>query len=711
MFFILDNFEHLLAGADLVSEIITAAPGIRILVTSRERLHLLQEQLYPILGLEFPDWDTAEKWKAVEQLTQYTAVQLFLGAARRVRPDFQLTADDLACLTRICHLVGGMPLALELAAGWVDLLPLSEIADEIERSLSFLEMDLRDVPDRQRSIQAVFAKTWERLETAEQEIMQKLAVFRGSFTREAVHVAANQLPAARLLRLLSGLVSKSLLQANTDRQRYRIHELVRQFARERLEESGELAGTRTAHSNYFLNLLQQREGDIKGGREQKQALDEIELDFANVRAAWFWALDRGNLAAIDQSLESLFWYFWFHSRQIDGMSLFERTLAQLAKSPNGDISLLQRRLAVRRLYLDRGANLIDPAEKLRDVEKILAETEKVGTKEEIAFAYHTLGHAQIDFGGPQEFDFPAIMDSFSKSLTLYRAMNESFYEGQVLDWLSVVYFTSGEPDERVRIAKERLSMAEKRGDRLTIADTMAQIGVDHELAGRYDDAEEKYREALPVFKEYGDRWHQTEYLLRLSGLAFLKGDFEQAKLLTEEGQATVNRYNLLSVEPHIVEHLAMVLCAEEAYDQVIEISVMPKLHFYQPTVFALDRGLMLGYCGVGNFPAARENLRGALKTASLMKASGWLVQCVVGAALIAAGEERFERAAELLSLAYHHPAGATGWLEKLPLIIQLRQRLEAELGAEAYTAAGERGQRLELETAVSLVRSALSQKN
>lgn len=708
MVFILDNFEHLLAGANLAAEIITAAPEVRLLVTSRERLHLLQEQLFPIPGLEFPDLETAGHLEKEEFANQYTAVQLFLGAARRVRPDFQLAAKDLSCLTRICNLVDGMPLALELAAGWVELLPLSEIADEIERSLGFLETDLRDVPDRQRSIRVVFEATWNRLETAEREMMQKLAVFRGSFTREAAHrVAANQLPAARLLRLLSGLVSKSLLQANTDRQRYRIHELVRQFARERLEQSGEVADTRTAHSNYYLNLLQEREGDIKGGREQKQALDEIELDFANVRAAWVWALEQGNLAAIDRSLESLFWYFWFHSRQIDGMSLFERSLEQLPDSSTGDIHRLQRRLAVRRLYLDRGANLLDPAEKLREMEKILAETEEVGTKEEIAFAYHTLGHAQIDFGGPDEFDFPAIIDNFTKSLALYREMNESFYESQVLDWLSVVYFTAGDPNERVRIAKERLAMAEKRGDRLTIADTLAQIGVGAELAGRYDEAEEKYRQALPVFQEYGDKWHHTEYLLRLAGLALLKGDFEEAKRLTEEGRATVKRYNLLSVEPHIVEHLAMVLCAEEAYEQAIEISVMPRLHFYQPTVFALDRGLMFGYCGLGNFTAAREHLRGALKTATLMKAAGWLVQCLVGAALIAAGEGRLEWAAELLGLAFHHPAGASGWLEKFPLIIRLREQLAAAMGTEAYSAAWEKGKEMDLETAVNQVRTAL----
>ncbi len=271
----------------------------------------------------------------------------------------------------------------------------------------------------------------------------------------------------------------------------------------------------------------------------------------------------------------------------------------------------------------------------------------------------------------------------------------------------MVYFTSGKPEERLRIARHRLEMAEKKEDRLTIADTLAQIGVDAELAGRYGEAEEKYKEALPIFEEYGDKWHHTEYLLRLASMAFFKGNFKQARSLTEEGQTAVKRYNLLSVIPHVIEHLAIILCAEEDYERAIEVSVKPKLHFYPLTVFALYRGLAYGHCGLGNISAARENLGKTLEVAIPLKASGWFVQCLPAAALIAAAEERLKWATELLALAFHHPAGATAWMEKFPLIIRLRERLGMEMGSEMFAAAWEKGKGLDLETAVSQVRAAM----
>ena len=149
MLLLFDNFEHLLDGVDLVADILQIAPEVQILVTSRERLHLRMEQVYPIEGLEFPDWETPE------DAAEYTAVQLFLQSACRNQPDFALNdQDDLTYLARICRTVAGMPLALELAASWVDMLPLSDIAAELQQGLDILETDMRDMPERHRSIRA-----------------------------------------------------------------------------------------------------------------------------------------------------------------------------------------------------------------------------------------------------------------------------------------------------------------------------------------------------------------------------------------------------------------------------------------------------------------------------------------------------------------------------------------------------------------------------
>ena len=185
---VMDNYEHLLEGADLVSDVLRIAPEVKVLVTSRARLNLQGEQLFPLAGLEHPDWETPE------DAALYSAVELFLLSARRVRPDFELRGEDLTYLTRICRLVGGMPLGVLLAAGWVDMLSPKRIAAEISRSLDFLETEERDVPARQRSMRAVFDHSRSLLAERDKEVLQGLSVFRGGFTSEAAAAVTGASP-------------------------------------------------------------------------------------------------------------------------------------------------------------------------------------------------------------------------------------------------------------------------------------------------------------------------------------------------------------------------------------------------------------------------------------------------------------------------------------------------------------------------------------
>ena len=171
MLLILDNFEHLLEGAGLVSDIIKSTPDIKIIVTSRERLNLRGEHIYRLRGLQFPTWETPD------HAMDYDAVKLFVQSAKRIRADFELHTDDLDFMARICRLTAGMPLGIELAAGWVDLLSLEKIADEIQKGIDILETDLRDVPERQQSIRVVFEQTWDRLTEDEQAVFAKLSIF------------------------------------------------------------------------------------------------------------------------------------------------------------------------------------------------------------------------------------------------------------------------------------------------------------------------------------------------------------------------------------------------------------------------------------------------------------------------------------------------------------------------------------------------------
>ena len=198
-----------------------------------------------------------------------TRSSCLVQAAKRVRPDFAVTPENLDYVARVCRLTEGMPLGILLATGWLDVLSLERIAGEIQKNVDFLETELRDVPERQRSVRAIFEAAWDRLAPAEQQVFMKLTVFRGGCTPEAAEAVTGA-----SLRTLQSLVNKALV-LRTKAGRYDIHELLRQYGYERLEASGALADILRRHSSYYASFLRQREDDLKG-RRQLEAMDAIE---------------------------------------------------------------------------------------------------------------------------------------------------------------------------------------------------------------------------------------------------------------------------------------------------------------------------------------------------------------------------------------------------------------------------------------------------
>lgn len=313
MLLLLDNFEHLLDGANLISELLLETSHLQLLVTSREVLNLREEWLYTVKGMDFPESD-------VQDIAGYSAVRLFVERARQIRHGFLLQHEQTA-VARITQLVEGMPLALELAAAWLKSLSCRDIADQISSNLGFLTTTMRDVLPKHRSIRAVFDHSWDILSAEEQSAFIKLTVFRGSCTRQA----AEQLTEASLLTLTT-LVDKSLIR-RTAGDRYEIHELLRQYGEEHLEASEISETVRDAHSKYYLNALIQREVDVKG-RRQLEALDEIEIDFANVRDAWTWAARQKDYDSIGRALECLYWFCVFRSLFQEGADLLDLIVRQ-----------------------------------------------------------------------------------------------------------------------------------------------------------------------------------------------------------------------------------------------------------------------------------------------------------------------------------------------------------------------------------------------
>lgn len=318
---ILDNFEHLLSAAERLSELLMKAPRLKLLVTSRARLNLQAEHVLSLSGLAWPE----EAAPLPEALQQWSGTRLFLECARRVDPNFVTDASSASAIAAICRLVNGMPLAIELAAGWVEIYTCEEIAQAIRSNLDFLATDRSDAPLRQRSVRAAFDYSWRLLRPEEQRMLAQLSVFRGEFSRNAaLAITSAALPT------LTALVRQSLLQV-VKPGRFVMHELLRQFASDqavRLAGEGLLPAIEDAyarHAHYYLQELASHAQALVGETPQQSAA-AIAADLDNIRAAWRWALEHREEALLARALEGLARFYELRGLHQEAAQRFRETL-------------------------------------------------------------------------------------------------------------------------------------------------------------------------------------------------------------------------------------------------------------------------------------------------------------------------------------------------------------------------------------------------
>jgi predicted ATPase/transcriptional regulator with XRE-family HTH domain len=326
---VLDNLEHLLEGVEILSDLLQHSPGLKILATSREPLSLRIEWTVTVQGLPVPD-DLH-----LENLEANSAVALFTQRARQGKFDFVLDEQDLPYVERICQLVEGLPLGLEIAATWVRTLSCREIAREIESNIDFLTTAARDIPQRHHSMRAVFDYSWTLLTGQEQQVLMRLSVFKGGFTREA----AGQVAGATL-QLLTALVDKSLIWHSVH-QRFELHELIRQYAHEQLVRSGRLEETRNWHWKFFLTFAEESRAMLRSS-SQTEWLNRLEDDHDNLRAALEWSLRYEHVKEFsderERAIQASFkfagalYVFWrLHNHWSEGREWLQRALSQPAR--------------------------------------------------------------------------------------------------------------------------------------------------------------------------------------------------------------------------------------------------------------------------------------------------------------------------------------------------------------------------------------------
>jgi predicted ATPase/DNA-binding CsgD family transcriptional regulator len=577
---LVDNLEHVQEGATFISSLLQAAPALNIVVTSRRRLGIRGEQVIELAGLPFPTPDQAA---TPEAQAGYPAIDMFVQSAQALQPDFVLDAETAPAVTRICQLVEGLPLGIELAAAWIRVLSCDEIAQEIGRNLDFLSSAMHDLPARQRSLRAVFDYSWNLLSAPEQQVLRQLAVFRGSFTREAAMAVLNfelrlhssesnlsQLKTqnSELLTLLAALVDKSLVRRITAEgvTRYDILELLRQYLAEQLARAGEADAAASRHSAYYCAWMRARTAALRG-EEQAAALATISAEIEQVRAAWRWAVASADSAALGNAADSLCHFYdmrsWFHEgaeafgtasqalatkADAAGQLIYGKLLARLAwftfylGRQSEAKTLFEQSLAILR-RLDARADLVYALNYLGAVctylgdfgrtralcHESLAITEALGDDYGRAIACNILGQAAYQCG-----DYAEAQAWSQRSFALEQQIGNRWSMAFSLTNLGKVAYALGQYTEARWFFEQSLQTRSGLSDTRGVAICYNRLGDTAMALGNPTEAGQRYAQSLELVREIGNQWGMAESLSNLGQLASTQAHDSAATRLLQE---------------------------------------------------------------------------------------------------------------------------------------------------------------------------------
>lgn len=680
MLLVMDNFEHLTQGAELLARILENAPEVKLLVTSRERLNLRGEMVLELQGMKFPPENFSER------IESYAAVQLFVQSARRSYPNFLLDEWSKPHVARICNLLEGLPLGIELAASWVHILSCEEISQEIEQNLDFLMTHMWDVPERHRSMRAVFEHSWNLLLGEEKEVLRRIAVFEGGFRREAAAKVAEG-----SLFHLSILVEKSLLRRAAN-GRYEMHEVLRHYAALKLNQDAEVhLRTHHRHCEYFAVLLQEKATQIKGER-QREGLQSIGEEIKNVRAAWAWAVEHWLIDRIEQLLDSLFEFYEIRGLLQEGEQAFQRA-ANSVKPKSGPISdlpdheraLLGKLLARRGVFNHRLSNYEQARYFFEQSLKICRELDD---RQEMAFVLLKLGMLEEEMG-----EYEQARRACQESLLLYREVADLYGIGRALNELGEIAYQQGEYQTAENYHRESLRLFRETNDRWGQASALKNLGnVEVEL-GEYFQAKLFYQESLAIGEEIGAKSILASAYNNLGDTAREIGEYEEARehllrsldISTEIGDRYIMAVSLGNLG-EVAYRQGKLSEAQFLLDQSLQISEATG-NLSQASFALAHLGNVT--CAAGDHITAKKHFQNALRLAMNKQAVPIALDVILGMANILNQTGLKAKALEYLVYSLNHPALMKSQREQA---LHLRHLLEDELPPDAIQEAQERGQ-------------------
>jgi predicted ATPase/DNA-binding XRE family transcriptional regulator len=597
-----DNLEQLLTepGIELLAELLTHAPHVKLLATSRECLGLQDEWVFEVQGLPAPAGIDGEN------IAQGTSVELFVQRARRAYVGYNLTSKDYPSILRICELVDGSPLGIELAAAWVRTLSCDEIAREIEHGLDFLAVSAHGTPARHRSMRAVFDQSWKLLTEQEQQSLMHLSAFRGGFRREAAEQAAET-----SLAVISTLVTKSLVRRSSS-GRYGLHQLIRQFAAERLAERRHAyAATQARHGRYYLSFFGQANSRLRSSA-QTETLADLTVEMGNFRAAWDWAIQHGEFALIEQSLRT-FWVLydtrgWFaqgFDTLLRAVEALEAAHGRLPRDRTHALALahllstagwLAYRMAnyeQAQAMLERSAETVRPL----DEPRVLVESiSRLGMLMEMTGNYAKASDCyseglQISTAIGDRW-YAALCRTCANALAVTAHMAdkpEDAYVGlqsAVAEWrligdrrmtafglrlLSYSAFALERYDEVRAALEESVALNSSVGDRWGLGSAFRGLGIVAQALGQHQEAAVMFGRSLDTFTELGASWWVARVLADTSRSVFAQGNLAEARRLWRESLRIATEIHATPVVLEALASFANLLASSVDRDHTLEL--------------------------------------------------------------------------------------------------------------------------------------------
>jgi predicted ATPase/DNA-binding XRE family transcriptional regulator len=512
---LMDNYEHLLKGADLVTRLLTHCADLKVTVTSWEQLHLREEWIVQVGGLSYPDQDIAVQDPA--GLDCYDAVQLFVQVATRTQPAFSLQ-DNIQAVLRICRLVSGIPLGIEIAAGWLSTIDCNEIAAFITQDFDFLETGTRNVPTRHQSLRAIFQRSWKLLPDTERAAFMKLSIFRAGFTLEAARYAAGAPP-----HILKRLVEKSLIQLRAD-GRYTIHEYLRQYAYKELEISGMLPETKALFVRYYVSMAREAEEPLKTA-ERMTWINRLNAELDHLRMLRQWC-NSGDISSDDEmALLGSLWIYWsWYFRNLNELADWGEDALRRAGSIRNTKSLMSC-WAIGSTSTLQGRHSYG----LPIVTEAAAIARERGDRCSLGFLLTGVGIAQNILG-----DTESSLEALEESVALVREMKQDWFLPIALAGLSNTLLVIGDLERASRGFTEALQIAEQYGHVWEIGLVLYFASHCAFLEGDFGKAQQQIQRAISIQRNTDHLWSLANLYYVQGHLHRLEGDLESAEAAFEE---------------------------------------------------------------------------------------------------------------------------------------------------------------------------------